>query len=74
MIITMVAMICHTLTAIAQPVCHEVIIQQSETMTACEMSQAVIADWKSKSIYSSDQWRVSAIKCVPGVYFPRDAI
>jgi hypothetical protein len=43
---------------------------------ACQMgSQIAIADWKQHHpTFFGAQWRVAKIKCVPGHYFPKDAI
>lgn len=50
--ITVVALLCHSLAGIPAPVCREEIItQQNMPMTACMMGQPEVADWKEKSIY-----------------------
>ena len=73
--ITVVALMCHTLVSIPQPVCREEIVVKDEMpMQACMLSQPAIADWKRHSIFSGDQWTVSRIKCVPGDYVVRGAI
>jgi hypothetical protein len=38
------------------------------------LSQPALADWKERSIYRGEQWRVSRIKCVPGDYVPKQHI
>ena len=73
--ITVVALICHTLASIPQPVCREEIVVKDEMpMQACMLSQPAIADWKRRSIFSGDQWTVARIKCVPGDYVVKGAI
>jgi hypothetical protein len=81
--ITVVAVVCHTLGAVVpqsidtlpDPVCREVIVIQSDmSLQSCMLSQPALADWKGRSIYSSDQWRISRIKCVPGDYVPKARI
>jgi hypothetical protein len=81
--ITVVAVMCHTIGAISpqsvgtlrDPVCREVIVIQNDMpMQACMLSQPALADWKERSIYRGEQWRVSRIKCVPGDYVPKERI
>jgi hypothetical protein len=81
--ITVVAVMCHTIGAVApqsvgtlpDPVCREVIVIQNDMpMQACMLSQPALADWKEQSIYRGEQWRVSRIKCVPGDYVPKQRI
>jgi hypothetical protein len=81
--ITVVAVMCHTIGAVSpqsvgtlpDPVCREVIVIQNEMpMQACMLSQPALADWKERSIYRGEQWRVSRIKCVPGDYVPKERI
>jgi hypothetical protein len=31
-------------------------------MQACILSQAALADWKARSIYRGDQWKIGRIK------------
>jgi hypothetical protein len=65
--ITVVALMCHTLASIPQPVCREEIVVKDEMpMQACMLSQPAIADWKRRSIFR--------IKCVPGDYVVKGAI
>jgi hypothetical protein len=81
--ITVVAVMCHTIGAISpqsvgtlrDPVCREVIVIQNDMpMQACMLSQPALADWKERSIYRGEQWRVSRIKCVPGDYVPKERV
>jgi hypothetical protein len=67
--ITVVALMCHTLGTISQPVCREEIVVKDEMpMQACMLSQPALADWKAHSIYRGDEWKIGRIKCVPGDY------
>jgi hypothetical protein len=67
--------LCQTLGNIPAPVCREEIVVKDEMpMMACQLSQAALADWKSKSIYASDKWTISRIKCVPGDYAIKDSV
>ncbi len=73
--ITVVALLCHIIAPIPDPVCREEIVTKDDMpMQACIMSQAAVADWKNRSIFRGDQWMVERIKCVPGDYLPKDAI
>lgn len=75
MTVTVVVVVCHALGSIAEPVCREeIVVRDDMPMQACILSQAAVADWKSRSIFRGDQWTVTRIKCVPGDYFPKDAI
>ena len=72
--VTVVAVLCHALAGISQPVCREEIVVKGDMpMQTCIMSQAAIADWKNKSIFRGDQWSVQRIKCAPGDYVLKDA-
>jgi hypothetical protein len=73
--ITVVALMCHTLASIPQPVCREEIVVKDEMPTqACMLSQAALADWKEHSIYADEQWAIGRVKCVPGDYVIEGAI
>lgn len=73
--ITVVVSICHALAGITASVCREEVVTKDDMpMQACLISQAAIADWKSRSIYRGDQWTVGRIRCIPGDYQPKDAI
>lgn len=76
MFFALVVRVCHMITTISSPVCHEEIVQRTQTtLMACVMSsQQVIADWKSKSIYQDDQWITTEVFCNPGDYQPKDMI
>jgi len=66
---------CHSLGAISQPVCREeIVVKDDMPMQMCILSQAALADWKVRSIFRSDEWKIARIKCVPGDYQPKDAI
>jgi hypothetical protein len=81
--ITVVAVMCHTIGALVAEsastapdlVCREVIVIKDDMpMQACMLSQPALADWKERSIYRGDQWRISRIKCVPGDYVPKERV
>ena len=81
--ITVVAVMCHTIGAfvaesvgtVPDLVCREVIVTQNEMpMQACMLSQPALAEWKDRSMYRGDQWRISRIKCVPGDYVPKERV
>jgi hypothetical protein len=71
--ITVVAVLCHQLAGINAPVCREEIIARTDEMHACLFSQPAIADWKANSIFRSDAWVISRVRCVPDDYQVRDA-
>jgi hypothetical protein len=78
MMITVVALMCHTIAALPNsPVCREEIVVQDEmSMASCMMaSQAGIANWKASSrVFQGDQWAVAKVRCIPGDYQPKDSI
>jgi hypothetical protein len=76
MMITVVALMCHSLAGITSPVCHEEIVVKDEMpMQACLISQAAIADWKERSLkYRGSQWIIGRVRCIPGSYEPKDSI
>jgi len=74
--ITVVALMCHTLASIPQPVCREEIVVKDEMpMQACMLSQGR-ARRTGRSILSmpTSNGRSAAIKCVPGDYVIKGAI
>ena len=82
--ITVVVLMCHSVGALVpgfaggamqEPACREVIVVKDDMpMQVCMISQPALADWKERSIYRGDQWRISRIKCVPGDYVPKARI
>jgi len=73
--ISVVAVMCHSLAAISQPVCREeIVVKDDMPIQMCILSQAALANWKVTSIFRSDEWKIARIKCVPGDYRPKDAI
>jgi hypothetical protein len=71
--ITVVAVMCHALGAIPQPVCREeIVVKDDMPMQACFLSQPALAEWKEHSIFRGEQWTIGRIKCVPGDYAPKD--
>jgi hypothetical protein len=80
---TVVAVMCHTISAtvtqsvgtLPDSICREVLVTKDDmTMQACMLSQPALAEWKERSMYRGDQWRISSIKCVPGDYVPKERI
>jgi hypothetical protein len=72
--ITIVALMCHTMTGINAPVCREeVVLKQDMPMQACVFSQPAIAEWKERTIFRGSNWTVQRIKCAPGDYVLKDA-
>jgi hypothetical protein len=72
---TIVVLLCHTISVIPVPVCHEeIVVRQEMTRLACTLSQPAIAEWKANSIFKSDQWTVNGFKCAPGDYVMKDSI
>ena len=51
-----------------------VVLKNNMPMQSCMLSQPALAEWKERSIYRGEQWRVSRIKCVPGDYVPKERI
>ena len=50
--ITVVAVMCHALGAISQPVCREeIVVKDDMPMQACFLSQPALAEWKEHSIF-----------------------
>src|ERR1700691_5663422 len=71
--ITVVAVMCHALGAISQPVCREeIVVKDDMPMQACILAQPALAEWKEHSMFRGEQWTVGGIKCVPGDYAPKD--
>ena len=69
--ISVVAVMCHSLAAISQPVCREeIVVKDDMPKQMCILSQAALANWKVRSIFRSDEledcahqmrsWRLSA--------------
>jgi hypothetical protein len=72
--VSIVVLMCHMLGTISQPICREEIAIKSEMQfDQCILSQPALDQWKASSIYQSDAWWISEIKCVPGDYVVRDA-
>jgi hypothetical protein len=81
--ISLVAVLCHSIGAFVPEavntlpvsVCREVIVIKDDLpMQSCMLSQPALADWKGRSIYRSDQWWITQIKCVPGDYVPKERV
>jgi hypothetical protein len=65
--ISVVAVICHSLAAISQPVCREeIVVKDDMPIQMCILSQAALANWKVRSIFRIFfEWKIARIKCVP---------
>jgi hypothetical protein len=50
------------------------VVKDEMPMQACMLSQPSLADWKERSIYRGDQWRIRRIKCAPGDYVPKEQL
>lgn len=74
MLITVVAIVCRIASPVpSAPVCHEeIVIQDDMPMQTCIMSQAAVADWKSRSRFVGDGWRIARVRCVAGTYLRKD--
>lgn len=73
--ITVVALLCHALPGVSDPVCREeIVVKRDMSMHACIFSQAAIAEWKELSQFRGPQWTVMRIRCAPGDYVMKDAI
>ena len=73
--IIVVAVMCHALGAISQPVCREeIVVKDDMPMQACFLSQPALAEWKEHSMFRSEQWTIGGIKCVPGDYAPKNRV
>lgn len=72
--ITVVAVMCHALASIPQPVCHEEIIVRSNRIAVCVLASGVAEAWKRHSIYRADSWIMKDPRCVIGNYLPKDLV
>lgn len=45
-----------------------------DVLPFCQMGQEAIAEWKEKSIYQGEQWKIEGFKCIPGDYVPKELI
>lgn len=63
-LVTMVVNLCY----VGSGLCQEQIIARDMPMYTCVMSQAIVADWKEKTIYSGPNWIVDRVQCAPGDY------
>lgn len=72
---TLVVMMCQTISPIPAPLCHEVIVAKLEIPLAiCLEAPPVdmLIDWKQSSIYSDDKWSVKDIGCFPDSFYIKD--
>lgn len=71
--VSVVVSICHVLLGEPQ-VCRETIVGQSLMPAhSCIVSQAAVADWKSKSIFAGEQWTIGRTECKPADYVVKDS-
>lgn len=75
MFVTVVAVMCHMLAGVPEPVCQEEIVtdssmsQELNFFECMSRGQAPLAKWKDEHpIYRSDAWKIQRYKCVPGHY------
>ena len=72
--ISVAVLVCKVLSS-GPEVCHEEIVYQGDlSMGACMIASRELADWKSKTIYADESWRIARWKCVPGDYVIKDRI
>ena len=74
MTITVVAVLCQALAGIPAPACHEEIVTKVDSLQACIMFPANLAQWKGAGRFAGDEWTISKVRCIPGSYEKRDAI
>lgn len=68
MFITIVAVICH----LNGPLCMEKIVAQGDLgMQSCMLGEPAVAEWMNKNY---PDYRLARWKCIPGKYYPKDAI
>lgn len=73
--VTVVALMCHIVAPIQPAVCHEeVVFKEEMPMIACQMGQPAIAEWKEKSPFQGEQWKIEGFRCVAGDYVPKALI
>jgi hypothetical protein len=66
-----------TLCQLSGPICLEKVVVDSNqddslTMQSCMFAQAPLAQWMAQQPKFHAGWRVDRIRCVPGVYVPRN--
>jgi hypothetical protein len=76
--ITIVATLCTVMPGILPgltiPACHEEIVTHVDSLQACIMFPANLAQWKMAGRFADDSWTISKVRCIPGSYEKRDAI
>lgn len=72
--ITIVAVLCQSLAGFPAPACHEEIVTHVDSLQACIMFPANLAQWKMAGRFADDRWTISKVRCIPGTYEKRDAI
>jgi hypothetical protein len=74
---SIIALLCHTLQGIPEPVCHEALVVTTEDggPQLCAFAQAPVAQWKEHHPrYSAPEWTITGYKCAFGTYVPKDAL
>jgi hypothetical protein len=74
MTLTIVAVLCQSLAGAPAPLCHEEIVTRVDSLQACIMFPANLAQWKMVGRFADDSWTISKVRCIPGTYEKRDAI
>lgn len=72
--ITIVATLCQALAGLGTPACHEEIVTKVDSLQACIMFPANLAQWKGAGRFADDSWTISKVRCIPGSYEKKDAI
>lgn len=74
--LVLVASICHAVSGMPAPVCHEEIALNTYegSPQTCMFAQAILAQWKANSKYADDEWSIGKFKCVFGIYEKKDAL
>lgn len=74
MTITVVAVLCQALAGFPAPACHEEIVTKVDSIQACMLFPADLAQWKMAGRFADDRWTISKVRCIYGSYEKRDAI
>jgi hypothetical protein len=72
MLVTIVAIFCHSVAAGADDYCIEQVITDQATMQSCAIHQQIgVADWLSSRPAFSRDWHLHKVRCVAGKYEPK---
>lgn len=73
--LTIVALICHIVAPIQVPLCHkEIVLKEAIPTMPCEMRRSAIAEWKEKSIFRGEEWKIESYDCERGDFVPEDIV